>query len=414
GGGQSGRLVVTGAGTFLTNYSAMYIGQQAAAAGAFVVSNGAKAYTYSSSEDVRIGSVNNSSLTQSVVLVSDSGSLWNASANVRISSAAGGDNSMVVSNGASVVIGSGALYVGDAAGATGRVVVTGLGSQLRLNGDTLIGGTGGVGRVSIQAGATGTFQRLNILSGSSLQVSNSTSVVQGVFTNLGAVTVVNSSVRWQGNTVLGGTYFSDPSTNTFESNVTVTASGSFAGSNGDQFVFYRNVINQSTARTNFSLWQSAVLFTNGAGTSNHTYDVTGSGSANWGTGFTNFDRVSTNFAIGTLSIAPGNRLMITGQVGGGITNAVYVGWLDIQGVDFAGVTNYLGVSNVLVNALSLPDINLYYSITDHRNDWLTAVIPSTGYDLWNGGGLLLPIPEPSAVLSIGSAFALLAFFRRRV
>jgi hypothetical protein len=60
----------------------------------------------------------------------------------------------------------------------------------------------------------------------------------------------------------------------------------------------------------------------------------------------------------------------------------------------------------------LPDINLYYDKYDTRNQWLNDWMPSTGYDLW-GGGLLLPIPEPSTFLAMGCGIALLTFLRRR-
>jgi hypothetical protein len=63
-------------------------------------------------------------------------------------------------------------------------------------------------------------------------------------------------------------------------------------------------------------------------------------------------------------------------------------------------------------ALNLPDVNLYYNKYDERNQWLNEFIPNTGYDLW-GGGLLLPIPEPSPFLAVGAGLAFLAFLRRR-
>jgi autotransporter-associated beta strand protein len=258
-------------------------------------------------------------------------------------------------------------------------------------------------------------ERLNVGTGGELLVTNTVSATVGaMLTSSGSVRVINSTVTWQSNVVLSGSYFSDPSTNTFASNVTVTASGSLSGSNGDLFVFGGNFLNQSTNRSAFNLWQTAVLFTNlAAGTTNHTYDVSGSASVSYGTGFTNFDRVSTNFAIGTLSIAPGNRLTLTGSVSAvdGRTNAVYVGWLDIQGIFTNSFDN---VTNGLFAALNLPNINLYYDRMDPRNDWLNANltgIAAGGYNLW-GGGLLLPIPEPSPLLATGAGLALLAFLRR--
>ena len=148
-------------------------------------------------------------------------------------------------------------------------------------------------------------------------------------------------------------------------------------------------------------------------TANHTLSLSNSAALDLGH-FTNFAMVSSNFSIGTLSIQASNLLTIAGTKGGGLTNALYVGVLDIQGWSTNG--GYLSVSNTLVHALNLPNINLYFDVYNPSNDWITAWLPSsvpgTGYDLW-GGGLLLPIPEPSPFLAVGAGLALLAFLRRR-
>ena len=255
---------------------------------------------------------------------------------------------------------------------------------------------------------------LTIGTGGSMLVSNAVgAVVSGTFTNTGAVTVYNSSLSFKGGpVVISGGLFTDPSTVTFESNVTVTADG-FINATNDTFVFYRNLVNQSTNQPMFNLSQATVQFVSNGGATAHLYDVSGSGSRNIGQGFTNFSQVATNFAIGALSIQAGNRLTITGSVDT-ITNAVYVGWLDIQGLGSGSLltNNYTDVTNTLVLALSLPNINLYYDKYDTRNDWLTTYLPNTGYDLWNGG-LLLPIPEPSALAAALAGLGLLAFLRRR-
>jgi len=59
---------------------------------------------------------------------------------------------------------------------------------------------------------------------------------------------------------VGGRYISDPSTNTFMSNVTVTASGTLEGGYGDLFDFKKNLIINSTNNLGFNLRLSTVEF----------------------------------------------------------------------------------------------------------------------------------------------------------
>ena len=398
----------------LTNQGAVNVFQSQATYASNVVLNGGSSYTSTHGTNAFNGGL---------TILSGAGYNLDPSSTF---SAAGG----VANNGLFSIL-SGAAYTftnGNYFSGNGALLVN-PGGRLNLTNGTFaaFGGMGvtNQGVLEIQSGGTLSFATnaampqgsgtAQVDRGGILNFTNGLFTFGNTLTNAGTLNVMNSKVTYTAPVVISGLYFSDPSTNTFATNVTVTASGALQGSNGDLFVFGGNLLNQSTNRSGFSLWQAAVLFTNlAAGGTNHTYDVTGSGSANWGTGFTNFDRVSTNFAIGTLSIAPGNRLMITGQVGGGITNAVYVGWLDIQGLGTGSLlTNNLGdVTNTLLLALNLPDINLYYSREDPRNAWLNANIPGTGYNLW-GGGLLLPIPEPSAFATIAVGLGLLAFLRRR-
>lgn len=281
------------------------------------------------------------------------------------------------------------------------------------NGATFAVGDGTQAATYTMLGGTHTFrQGLLVRSSGSLLVSNSTTVVDGLITNSGTIRTVNSTVTWQKGVVIKGGYISDPSTNMFTSNVVVTGDGYLVGSNGDLFVFQKDFINESTNRSQFSLWRSAVLFTN-SGT--HLLSVSNSGSADWGTGFTNFDRVSTNFAIGQLSIASGNRVTLAGNKDVTGTNALYVGWLDIQGG--FDTNDFSAVTNALFNALLLPNINLYYDRVDPRNGWLNANLIGSaagGYALWSGGGLLLPIPEPSSLMLMAISAGLALAFRRHL
>ena len=237
-----------------------------------------------------------------------------------------------------------------------------------------------------------------VASGSALTFTNGNSLWSGVLTNAGNLRAINSQVTFQGPVVLSGSYFSDPSTNTFNSNLTVTASGSLYGSNGDLFVFNRDFLNGSTNRTSFNLVNATMLFTNGTGTTNHTLSLVGSDAFDKGSNWLSITDLATNFAIGTLSLAAGNTLSITGAMGGGVSNALYVGTLDLQG---------LTDTNQLASRLWL-GINLYYDEHQSGNAYLHGLT----YDL-PGLGLLIPIPEPSAFAAALAGLGLLVFLRRR-
>ncbi len=242
---------------------------------------------------------------------------------------------------------------------------------------------------------------LTVGAGGTLLVSNATAAtVANAFTNQGAVRVIGSQVTYGGPVVIGGSYVSDPSTNIFTSNVTVTASGSLSGSNGDLFVFYRDFYNGSQDRSNFNLAFAGVLLTNGAGVSTHTLNLTNSLALDMGAVGMHAAQLATNFSIGTLSISLSNNVILTGVKSGAATNALYVGWLDLS----AWNTNAGSLNSTLLAALTLPDINLYYDASDARN----AYLQDASYALWGGGGLLIPIPEPSslALLLLGPAWIL--------
>ena len=251
--------------------------------------------------------------------------------------------------------------------------------------------------------------------GGALNFTNGTFAFGNTLTNAGTVNVVNSKVTYTAPVVISGGYISDPSTNTFTSNVTVTADGYLVGglvvSNGDQFIFYQNLTMQSTNRA-FNLSQASVLFTNGngAGATNHLFDLSGSASIDKGSNWLNHTQLATNFSIGTLTIAAGNHLTLTGSVSlaDGGTNALYVGWLDLS----AWSTNASSLTNTLLSALSLEGINLYYDKYDPNNAYLGGLVYE--FDQWDAKqSLLIPIPEPSPVLAVGAGLALLAFLRRR-
>lgn len=249
------------------------------------------------------------------------------------------------------------------------------------------------GGTLVSSGALALAQGASLASGvqvsnnATFQVTGGVSTVSGAVTNLGRIEVLNAKVTWGGPAVISGSYFSDPSTNIFTSNATVTASGSLYGSNGDLFVFNQDFINQSTNRTQFNLANATVLFTNGTGPTTHTLSLANSSALDLGSNWLDHTQLATNFAIGTLSIASGNLLTLSGDKASQ-TNALYVGWLDLT----AWATNASSLTNTLQSALSLPNINLYYDKYADAN----AYLQGQTYSLWSGGALI-PIPEPTSL-----------------
>jgi T5SS/PEP-CTERM-associated repeat protein len=297
----------------------------------------------------------------------------------------------------------GELYTSNSVGATIAAIVTNSGtvrvfdSILTYQSNVVVSG----GSFITQRGTNQFLRGLNVAANSTLTFTSGASRVTGVISNSAGSTIqaINSIVTFQDAVVVGGLYYSDPSTNVFATNVTVTASGALQGGAGDLFVFNRDLTMQSTNRSEFNLVNAAVLFTNSAF---HNLNLSGSGALDKGSNWLGIADLTTNFAVGTLSIAPGNKVVLQGDAG---VNALYVGWLDIQGM----LTNtYDQVTNGIFSALGLPSINLYYDQGVAGNDYLQGQT----YSLW-GGSLLIPIPEPSSALALGAGLAAFLFLSRR-
>jgi T5SS/PEP-CTERM-associated repeat protein len=429
---SSNMAVVSGVGSLWTNTSALYVGNLSAG-NQLIITNGGRVFATS----VTVG--NAASANGNKVWI-ESGSLLNANALVMTN---GVNNSIVfnggtlnvkataVSNGSVFTVGNGTdsavfnLLGGTNSFANGLLInpnatllisninaASSLGTLTNQGLFNIASGNYRPGAGSVAAGSG----VLRVGSGGVLDLTNGGFTMGNTLTNAGTVNVMNSHVTYAAPVVISGGYISDPSTNTFKDHVTVTPDGYLIGglvvSNADQFVFEKDLFMLSTNRL-FNVSKAGFLFTN---STSHLLSISNSGALNIGQGYASFSQVASNFAIGTLSIALGDKLTIAGNKDSK-TNALYVGWLDIQGLGSPGMlTNTLGdVTNTLLLALSLPNVNLYYDVYDQRNNWLTAQLPSVagaGYDLWNGG-LLLPIPEPSALMLTLVAGALSAFILRR-
>lgn len=253
----------------------------------------------------------------------------------------------------------------------------------------------------INGGTRWQSTNLTIAGGSSLLASNTTGTVRGNVTNAGTIAVVNSKLTFENRVVIQGTYFSDPSTNTFLDDVTVSQSGSMTGGVGDLFDFKKNLTINSTNQLDFDLSQSGVSFSGGG---MHTNAITGKdmggGPPAWDAAFT----LGTNFAYGEFHLGSitDQVCFACGEIPVAPGNALYIGWLDL-----------LGSTNLIANLHAPTTINLYYDATDSRNAYLGGLSYSlTDCDLVNAGGFLMPvIPEPGTMALVIAAGALL--FRRK-
>ena len=284
--------------------------------------------------------------------------------------------------GASLLIGNGGTLRASNTLATVGAVLTNAGTVSVINGQiTYLSNVVLNGGLFLTQGGTNNFTRgLGMAAGSTLTFTTGTSRVDGAISNSGTINAVNANVTYGGPVVISGGYISDPSTNIFTTNVTVTASGFLQGGAGDLFQFERNLTLQSTNAGQYNLTAASVLFTNGAG--RHLFDLTGSSAMDLGTNFSGIATVSNNFAIGALTLSPGDTLRLSGAS----SNALYVGTFDIGGL---GYTNNLAL-----------DVNLYYDVTLAANLWLG----SNTFLL--GSGSLIPYPGFSAIPEPGAAFAL--------
>ncbi len=242
---------------------------------------------------------------------------------------------------------------------------------------------------------------LTIGSGGTLLASNTIGSVRGITTNAGTISVVNSKLTWENPVTIQGQYASDPSTNTFLDNVTVTASGSMAGGAGDLFDFKKSLFINSTNHTGFDLISSAVSFSGGG---LHTNAITGRDVGTNGI-------YGGNFEYGRLTLGTTNDRVYFASGDAAASNALYLVWLDL-----AGFTNqFATVSNLVTSLLFAPtNVNVYYEVSylEPNNAYLQDQIYQLGDGLGGNGGLLLPaVPEPSALALL--ALAGCAMLRRR-
>lgn len=269
--------------------------------------------------------------------------------------------------------------------------------------NTGLGATNYVRLEMISGNTAWRSSQLTIGGNGTFLASNTVGTVAAVVTNLGNIEVMFSKMTWSSNMVVSGKYVSDPSTNTYLGDVTVDQSGTLAGGAGDLFDFKKSLFINATNQIGFQLANSAVMFSGGG---MHTNAITGVdlGSDKALAQYEAFT-LQTNFAYGELHLgSAADQVCFTcGNIPTIASNGLYVGWLDL-----------LNDPNLVTNLHAASGINIYYNLDDTRNSYLNgASYQLTDCNFAPGGGYLMGIPEPSALLLISAAAGLLLHRKRK-
>ena len=281
----------------------------------------------------------------------------------------------------SLVLSGNNAYTGGTTVSNGTLLLTNSGTigsgKLTLAGGTFdtsaLPGGYSLSTGMVMQGSSAWKGRLNIGSAGDLMVTGANATVDGLVTNSGSMRVLNSMVAWQSNVVLNaGSYTFAGATNTFASGLNVASTAILGGSGR---VVNNGVTNAGTLAPG-----------NSPGTMTFSSNLTLLGTSKLvleiGTNGLDYDHLIVE---GTLT--KGGTVLVTNLgytfVGGEVFN-------------FIDATNWSGSFNIL----SLPTLS-------GGMTWYT--------DAFETEGLLsvLAIPEPSAILALGTGMALLAVLRAR-
>jgi hypothetical protein len=219
-----------------------------------------------------------------------------------------------------------------------------------------------------------------INSGGTFNVKNTTTTVTGdVLNDGGLVKTTNAKVTWNGNFINRSAYISDPSTQTFNGNLTLNATGYLVGGSQDVFILKNDFSNFSIKNTQWNTVLSTLKFATGADNI-HTMMVPGLDAGPHGQ--------ADNFTWGTL-ILTGQKLNLDDAYTATST-AFYAE--AVIGAAFSGLT----LTNI--TNLDTDPINIYYNANLAANAYLHGL----NYTIPGGGQLIAHTPVPPSVLLLGS------------
>ena len=262
------------------------------------------------------------------------------------------------------------------------------GSATKINFGTMTGfgnisGTGALinrGTMNFTNGTTTISSPVTNDSGKTLQITNSVAVFNGNVDNNGIMKTTAANVIFNGDYGGGGSIISDPSTQTFNNNFSISGTGALVGGEGDTWRFGGNVTITTTNNLNWNTVLSEMDFFGTTGNHNLTYPGLDLGKTTLG--------YIDNFAWGIVNIPAGQKLLNTNDA------ALYTDQLVIGG-GTGQIASFSG------------DLAIYYDPTDPVNSYLGGQTYSFG----SGNGMVAPVPEPSSW--IVAAFGTLGFGIRR-
>ncbi len=368
-----------------------------------------------------------------------------------------GSLSVAVSNPGYIRATNGTLYIQSLTGnqATGLIEVSDGGTlqanginswinngQVTLSGGTIIGGSisnnaanviKGVGKISNKVHNSGTIEA--VTSGGTLEfdgdsLNNAVSgvitanqqnlVIHGAFTNTGTFSMMHSVGTFRSTVVNMGAWVTDPTTNIFHNNHTVTSSGYISADAGDVYLFTTNnpgsgvasFINQSQQSNSWKTLNVPVgspgmgtkfLF-EGDGVQTQNFFHVGLALTGGFTGMptplttgvqtvSTFSAVSgfkTNFALGTLELT--NTTLVLSQTfpSSTITNALFVNNLFMLGDSHLIISNNMRLYFVNSNDWTMANVTLLGNAQIHQIVTLLTVVPEPGTaTLWLAGFITL-------------------------
>lgn len=296
-----------------------------------------------------------------------------------------------------IATGSTALYTQGLAANAGAIQLTGgafdnNGNAIANSGDITGRGTfrsGGLTNNDVVSFADGPADVFGpVTNAANLRITSSTTTFFDPVTNTvtGLIKNTAGTARFLGGLTNNGSFVSDPAINVF-GDLLVGETGYLAGGEGDVFVVNGDFLSQSLMD---SLWRTelARLEFSGPGAP-HRFELTGEDLGATAAGY------DENFAWGTLSLGAGALLDLASATDDP-DSALYVNVLELAG----------GLSQL--DSIRSDGVSIYYNPGALENAYLGRAT----FGL-SGGGLLLPVPEPSGGLLLAGALAGLAALSRR-
>jgi len=206
-GADNNTMTVTGAGSIWTNTGNLVVGSSVTGS-RLTISDGGHVVVGN------IAQIGAAAGTDSRVLVSDSGSLWQVSSSITLGQGSSTDNQLIISNGASVTATS--VNMGNIASGNipsgGRLTVTGTNSTLTLSSSMNVGDEGYANEVILSNGGRIEDSSSSIGAGA-VSSSNNTATISGpgsIWTNSGASVNFRVGQNGAGNSLIitnGGTLY---------------------------------------------------------------------------------------------------------------------------------------------------------------------------------------------------------------